>query len=64
MSKPYQKITIGYVVQKFDESGLPISQEFVAGDEVAYEDEDGNTVDVTRESYLPFDMVQPEGQEK
>ena len=40
------KITTGFVVQVFDtDLGRFISQEFVAGDQVDYEDEDGDPVD-------------------
>jgi hypothetical protein len=40
------KITTGFVVQKFDtETGLCIRQEFIAGDAVEYEDESGNPID-------------------
>ena len=53
------KITTGYVIQKFDtETNKFISQEFIAGDEVDFEDEQGNAVDCFDE-YLPFDMEQP-----
>lgn len=60
-----QKITSGFVVQKYDTvSQRFISQEFVAGDECDYES-DGETVDPSllevdgREVYLPYEMVQP-----
>ena len=40
------KITVGYVSQTFDtDLGRFVSQEFVAGDQVDYEDEDGDPVD-------------------
>jgi hypothetical protein len=58
------KITSGYVVQMFDTKlGKFIDQQFVAGDECSYEDEDGDSVDSNllevdgKEVYLPFDMV-------
>jgi hypothetical protein len=66
-----RKITHGWVIQKFDtHTGKFVSQEFVAGDECEYEDEDGETVDSElfesvdaedgEEVYLSFDMVQPD----
>ena len=58
------KITHGYVKQTFDENGCCLSQEFVAGDEVEWEDLPGPTTSVlkyhTDPLYHPFDMVQPE----
>jgi hypothetical protein len=59
------KITTGFVVQTFDtETGKYTEQEFVAGDEVDYENEDGESLDQsevmpTPEPYLPFEMRQP-----
>jgi len=56
------KITVGFVVQRYDtEEDKFVSQEFIAGDEVSYEDELGVAVEVDDFPYLPFDMVQPEG---
>jgi hypothetical protein len=61
------KITTGFVVQKFDaDTGRCISQEFVAGDQVEYEDQAGNPVEdgqygIDLEGlYWPLDMKQPE----
>lgn len=56
-----KKITTGFVIQTFDKDDgvhVCIDQEFVAGDTVDYEDEDGNPIDSWTE-YQPFDMVQP-----
>jgi translation elongation factor EF-Ts len=50
------KITSGYVVQKFTSNGTFISQSFVEGDEVTYEDEDGNCIE-DEDFYHPFDIV-------
>lgn len=59
----YQKVTVGYVVQKYDDLGNPVSQWFVAGDDVSYEDEVGEPIDVpSNEQYLPFNMEQPESE--
>jgi len=69
-----KKITIGFVVQTFDtEKEFLLSQEFIAGDEVTYEDEKGEPLsyydikwwrsgeDCGRvEPYCPFTMVQPD----
>lgn len=65
------KITTGYVVQTFDtETGKYVKQEFFAGDDVNYEEQNGNPADedflgrcgfgpCALEPYLPFLMVQP-----
>jgi hypothetical protein len=62
-----KKVTTGFVVQTFDtEKQKFVSQEFVAGDQCDYENEDGEIVDCELfarpdgvEDYLPYDMVQP-----
>jgi len=54
-----KKVTVGFVVQTFDtDTEKFISQEFIAGDQVDFEDESGEPVDEFSE-YLPFEMVQP-----
>jgi hypothetical protein len=59
------KITTGFVIQTWDTKKKKwLSQEFVAGDECVYEDEEGIPVDPEEmgghvEPYLPFEMVQP-----
>lgn len=66
-----RKVTVGFVVQTFDtEKQEFVSQEFVAGDQCDYENEDGEPVDRELfaspdgvEDYLPYDMVQPQGGE-
>jgi hypothetical protein len=57
----YNKITIGFVIQAFNNDGECISQEFIAGDQVDYEDTEGWPLDniPEKEQYQPFDMVQP-----
>jgi hypothetical protein len=62
-----KKITDGFVVQEWDTKQQKwISQEFVAGGQSEYENENGDSVDYTEmnpsgdEPYLPFEMVQPE----
>lgn len=58
------KITIGFVIQQFDtETNTFVSQEFIAGDEVTYENQMGEAVDSFLE-YLPFEMVQPTEEEQ
>ena len=64
-----KKITVGFVIQSFDtEKGKFISQEFIALDQVDYEDEKGNIAtwppsNDEGEPYLDFDMVQPKQKE-
>lgn len=59
------KITIGFVIQTWDTTENKwISQEFIAGDEVDYENEQGETIKPSdvfpdNEPYLPYEMVQP-----
>ena len=59
-----KKITVGFVVQQFENDGTFISQEFIAGDQVDYEDEDGESIDIDMDfdlngnPYQAFDMVQ------
>lgn len=53
------KITHGFVIQAFDtEKNQFVSQEFIAGDPVNWETEDGDPIEF-REEYLPFFMAQP-----
>ena len=60
------KITIGFVIQTFDtDTRQYTSQEFIAGDDVQYE-QDGQSVNAQLmedcdgiEPYLPFNMEQP-----
>lgn len=62
-----RKITTGFAVQEFDaETGRCISQEFVAGDQVSWEDRNGNAISedgfgIDLEGlYFPLEMKQPE----
>lgn len=68
----YNKITTGFVIQQFDtEKNAYISQEFIAGVQVDYENKTGEALDLEElgdqgfgphsevEPYLPFTMVQP-----
>lgn len=63
-----KKITTGFVIQNYDtDTERFVSQEFVAGDQVDWEDEDGQSLNpeefVVKGDgtfpYLPFDMVLP-----
>ena len=56
------KITPGFVVQTYDtKTGRCIEQSFVAGDDVSYENENGDPVDwrEKEDACQPFDMMQP-----
>ena len=57
------KITVGFVIQNFDtEKNEFVEQEFIAGDEVTWEDNNnnpGSSIDYSTDKYLPFDMKQP-----
>jgi hypothetical protein len=56
-----KKITQGYVIQEFDtELEEWVSSNFVAGDQVSYEDEEGHPVSNGTKGYLGFGMIQPE----
>jgi hypothetical protein len=61
----FQKITVGFVIQEYRtlDNGTHVctEQEFMAGEQVDYEDMNGEpvTIDTLKEVYCPFDMVQP-----
>jgi len=66
-----RKVTTGFVVQEFDsETGRCISQTFVAGDKVDWEDRQGNSISdgdfgIDLEGlYHPMEMKQPEEQDR
>ena len=61
----HNKMTIGFVIQTFNDEGECLSQEFMASDEITYELEDGTVISQEDmpfggDEYFPFDMVQPE----
>jgi len=61
----FTKIIVGFVTQTFEKNNngkmVCTEQEFVAGDEVSYEDEYQESLDnVPEHQYQSFDMVQPE----
>ena len=57
-----KKITVGFVIQTFVDDGKGgnkcIEQEFVAGDQVDWEDHEGNPI-LAWDEYQPYHMVQP-----
>ncbi len=59
-TKQYNKIIPGFVVQRYVE-GRCTEQQFIASDEVNYEDPNGEPieVDIHAEYYQPMEMVQP-----
>ena len=65
MGKKYSKKTVGFVTQFYEENDdglfVCISQEFIAGDQVDYETEDGTPIeiDTKKEEYQPFHMAKP-----
>ena len=59
-----KKITVGFVIQNYDEDGKCTGQEFVAGDECYWEDDLGDFCDEPdEETYQSFDMIQPNSYE-
>jgi hypothetical protein len=64
--KTYKKIIIGYVIQEFERQNdgrfKCIEQSFGANDQVDYENDNGDTVEIdeSKEIYFPMEMVQPE----
>jgi predicted RNA-binding Zn-ribbon protein involved in translation (DUF1610 family) len=65
MFKEFNKITTGFVIQKYIilPNGTMVcqDQQFIAGDPVDYEDMNGEsiTIDTTKEVYCPLEMKQP-----
>jgi hypothetical protein len=58
-----KKVTIGFVIQEFDTMANKfVKQEFIARNEVTFEDEYGKILDdnVIEKNQFPFEMVQPE----
>jgi len=57
----FNKITVGFVVQNFekDTSGRFVctGQEFIAGDQVDYEDADGSPIEPPEHPYQQFKMI-------
>lgn len=61
MKETYRKITVGYVIQNFDEKGRFLSQTFICGDDQTWENECGEPVaelpDAVVSAYHPYTMV-------
>lgn len=55
-NKVIKKITVGFVIQEFTNDGKFLKQEFVAGDQVDYEDENGLEIEPQPDLYHNFDM--------
>ena len=51
-----RKITTGYVIQWFEEDGRFVGQEFVAGDQVEWENDKGEPIS-SKDWYVSFDMI-------
>lgn len=55
--KELHKITVGYVLQKWDfQTKEYLGAEFIAGDDVSYENELGEFVEEQEPSYEPIDF--------
>ena len=60
----FTKVTVGFVTQTYEKNDkgemVCVEQEFFAGDEVSYENEDGYQLNYIPEHiYQSYDMVQP-----
>lgn len=57
----FTKTTVGFVTQTFDKNGKCTHQEFIAGDQVDYNDANGEEIsaDDVEEYYQSYEMVQP-----
>ena len=58
----FTKITVGFVTQCYEKNDdgdkfVCTHQEFIAGDQVDYEDANGNTITPPKHVYQPFEMV-------
>jgi len=57
----FTKITVGFVTQHYEKNAggkfICTGQEFVAGDQVDYEDADGNAITLPEHKYQPFSMT-------
>ena len=56
----FTKITVGFVTQSYEKNAagkfICTGQEFIAGDQVDYEDANGNAVTPPEHDYQPFNM--------
>ncbi len=59
--KKFTKITVGFVTQSYEKDVTGkftcMEQEFIAGDQVDYEDLGGNTITPPEHEYQPFNMT-------
>ena len=59
--KKFTKITVGFITQGYKRNAagkfVCIGQEFIAGDQVDYEDLDGNTIKAPEYEYQQFNMT-------
>jgi len=57
----FNKITVGFVIQTFEKNTagkfICTKQEFIAGDQVDYEDTEGSPLDPPEHKYQPFNMT-------
>ena len=57
----FTKITVGFVTQSYEKNAagkfICTDQEFIAGDQVDYENVDGNTITPPEHDYRPFEMT-------
>jgi len=57
----FNKITTGFVVQKYHKNGRGkfkcVHQEFIAGDDVQFENKSGNPIEAPEHEYQPFNML-------
>ena len=52
----FYKMAFGYVVQKFNDQGVCVEQEFICGDQCDYENEAGDFIDPPKYEYQPYNM--------
>jgi hypothetical protein len=57
----FTKITTGFVIQTYEKKSagefVCVGQEFIAGDQVDYEDEKGNSISSPDHKYQQFKMI-------
>jgi len=57
----FNKITVGFVIQTFEKNAagkfVCTKQEFIAGDQVDYEDAEGNPITPPEHPYQQFRMI-------
>lgn len=57
--KPFSKVITGFVVQEFSGKGEPLSQEFVAGDDVTFERNGAAIDEPSNAQYMSLLMLNP-----